>query len=95
MAKCKSNLVDDMEYCMVCGKPNAECHHVFFGTYKKKMSDKYKMYVPLCAEHHRGNNSPHMNREIDLALKIKGQKWFEENIGTREFFMHEFGKSYL
>lgn len=95
MAKIKSVLVEDMENCMVCGRPYAECHHVFFGSYQKTACTKRKLYVPLCYEHHKGNQSPHMNREIDLEYKMMAQKYYEENIGTREEFMIEFGKNYL
>lgn len=41
-------------------------------------------HIYLCAEHHRGNNSPHRDREIDLRYKRKLQeKLFE--IFDREY----------
>lgn len=94
MAKVVSSLIDDMSSCIICGK-YAELHHVFFGLKQKKWSDKYKFYLPLCYEHHRGNNGPHMNRKVDLAYKTMAQKHFEAHIGTREQFIHEFGRNYL
>lgn len=57
--------------CEVCGKPNAEYHHVIFrsqGGLTFKYNCKY-----LCSEHHRGNNSPHKDRNIDLKYKIEMQ----------------------
>lgn len=81
--------------CYVCGCSNwLECHHVYGGS-NRKHSTKYNMLVKLCAEHHRGNYSPHMNRELDLKLKREYQQKFESEIGTREEFIKIFGKSWI
>jgi hypothetical protein len=37
----------------------------------------------------------HFNKELDLKLKEMAQRYYEENYGTREDFIKEFGKSYL
>ena len=95
MSKKVSNLTDDMEHCYECGSPYAECHHVFFGSFQKKYSDIFKLYIPLCAEHHKGNSGPHLNREKDLEYKKMAQRYFEENLGDRKDFMMNFGKYYL
>lgn len=90
-----SLLVSDMEHCLICGK-YAEEHHVFFGTANRGVSDKHRLVVPLCAEHHRtGNNAPHRNREIDLIYKCWAQRMYEDKIGSRDDFRKDFGKSYL
>ena len=95
MGKKKSALVDDEEYCMVCGAPYPERHHVFFGTARRKISDRYRYFVPLCAEHHRGRTGAHQNRDFDIYLKKLAQKHFEANYGDRSAFIKVFGKSYL
>lgn len=95
MAKVKSVLTDNMEKCFVCGNIYAECHHVLFGSFQKKYCTKYKLYLPLCGYHHRGNEGPHMNYEKNLEYKRMAQKYYEEKIGSREQFMSEFGKNYL
>ncbi len=95
MAKIKSVLFDDMTFCYECGRPDAECHHIFFGSYAKTPCTKRKLYIPLCYVCHKGNNGPHMNREKDLEYKMMAQEYYEEHIGTREEFMDEFGKNYL
>ena len=96
MAKAKSIITEDMKRCFLCGSTNnIEIHHVFFGTANRKLSDKYKLVVPLCAFHHRGNNSVHMNRELDLMLKEVAQTHFEKKIGSREDFIKIFGRNYL
>ena len=95
MSKKSSVLTDDMEHCFVCGSPYAECHHVFFGSYQKKYADKYKFYLPLCPEHHKGNSGPHMNKTKDIEYKKMAQRYYEENISNRSNFMMDFGKNYL
>lgn len=90
-----SIMVDDMDHCIICGKP-AEEHHVFFGSANKQIADKYHLTIPLCNKHHTGSSdSPHRNRIIDLAYKCWGQSVYEAKIGTREDFRREFGRSYL
>lgn len=95
LSKKKSVLVDDENYCMVCGLPNPERHHVFHGTANRKIADRYRYFVPLCGGHHRGNTGVHQNKDFDLYLKKLAQKHFEANNGDRNDFIAIFGKSYL
>lgn len=95
MAKVKSIIVDSMDNCLVCASPYTEIHHCVHGTANRKLSDKYGLVVPLCAEHHRGQTGVHHNRDFDLAMKELAQRKFEEQIGSRETFRDIFGKSYL
>lgn len=100
MAKIKSVLVDDMNTCYSCGIEGSdyvqiECHHVLFGSYQKSACTKRKLYLPLCGQCHRANNGPHKNRQIDLEYRMMAQRYYEENIGSREEFMSEFGRNYL
>ena len=90
-------IIDNMEECVLpyCKRRDVEWHHVFFGRANKKLSDKYGMIVPLCAEHHRGMTGVHRNRMVDLKVKEMGQRAFEEKIGSREDFMKIFGRNYL
>lgn len=83
-----------MKKCEICETTNnLELHHCFFNK-NRKNSDKYGLVVWLCAEHHRGNYSPHGNREVDLMFKMKAQKKFEE-IHSREEFVKNFCRNYL
>ena len=92
----KSILVDDMEHCIFCHSQNIEIHHVFFGVASRPKADKHGLVLPLCNKHHTGSgNCPHKNRIIDLALKCWAQSVYEKEIGTRQKFRQEFGKSYL
>ncbi|RGY83596.1 hypothetical protein DXA21_21520 [Parabacteroides distasonis] len=72
-----------MEYCIECGSPYAECHHVFFGSFQKKYSDRFKLYIPLCAEHHRGKNSPHKNRGLNCTFHCVQSITEEKTAHTR------------
>jgi len=63
-----------MNYCEVCGKVYSEEPHVIF-----RSQASYMVKVPLnikhlCNEHHRGNEGPHLNRNIDLKYKRELQK---------------------
>lgn len=92
----KSIIVTDTDHCLFCGSQYVETHHVFFGSANRPIADKYHLVVPLCNHHHTGSgDSPHKNRIIDLTLKCWAQTVYENQIGTREQFRKEFGKSYL
>ena len=94
MAK-QSILVSDLGSCMVCGRPNAEVHHCLYGTSNRKWSEKYRLLVGLCAEHHRGSElSPHFNRDFDLQLKQYAQERFQEEYPELDF-MSIFGRNYI
>jgi len=87
------------ESCWVCGTTyGLEYHHTFFGKKDQKdFTDKHMLGFYLCSEHHRGNYSPHHNRELDLKLKVIAQEKYEET-HSRESFMDNktgIGRNYL
>lgn len=92
----KSVLQDTKECYFRHSSAGLEDHHIFFGTANRKRSEKKGLKVWLCCEHHRiGPYAVHRNREFNLQLKEMAQTYYEQNIGTREQFISEFGKSYL
>lgn len=93
----KSVMTDNMMDCYICGNPNTEVHHIFYGTANRMIADKYRYVIPLCYEHHRGTHGVHGKdgKTLDTFLKGTAQKHFEANIGTREDFISIFGKSWL
>ena len=96
MRSLKSIMADDLEHCIFCHSPYVEMHHVFFGVANRPKSDKHGLIVPLCKKHHTGSKDcPHQNRIIDLSIKSWGQAVYENEIGTREQFIEEFGRNYL
>lgn len=92
----KSILQQDKE-CLICSTTlDLHKHHVFYGTANRKKSEQYGMTVWLCGRHHNmSTDGIHFVRELDIAVKREAQKVFEREIGTREFFIQEFGKNYL
>ncbi|RXM53923.1 hypothetical protein DP134_14030 [Clostridium tetani] len=63
-----------MKICKVCGKPNSEKHHIVFRSQQKALEHYQYNIMYLCSEHHRGNNSPHKSRQIDIRYKLQFQK---------------------
>lgn len=98
MKKMWSALTDDLEHCYVTGNCNVAIHHVFPGTGRRKLCDKYGFIVPLePALHNMSSASVHSNPNtgLDLRLKQECQKYFESHYGSRKKFIEVFGKSYL
>lgn len=83
--------------CFFCGTTqNLHCHHCIHGTANRKKSEKYGLMIWLCAYHHNlGRKSVHNDYDMDLQVKQYAQKYFEDNIGSRELFIKEFGRNYL
>lgn len=92
--KNKGIVTTDWEHCFICDTTrNLQEHHVFFGTGKRKLSEKYGMKVPLCMECHTGGQGAHLNRELDIYIKQLAQIEFEKNFSFEEF-MRIFGRNY-
>lgn len=62
-----------MMECEICGKEHAELHHCIFKSQSKIMQTMLVNFKYLCSEHHRGQESPHRNKKIDLAYKLEIQ----------------------
>ena len=83
--------------CFLCGiTQGLELHHICFGA-DRKVSDKLGLTVWLCAEHHRGDYSPHHNKEFDLELKRLAQAEFLKTHSMAEWMDVKagIGKNYL
>ena len=63
-----------MKICKVCGRPNSEKHHIVFKSQQKALEHCQCNIMYLCSEHHRGDNSPHKSRQIDIKYKLQFQK---------------------
>lgn len=92
----ESILTNNKEQCFVCGYRASQIHHIYFGTGKRKLSEKYGCKVPLCWNCHKGTFGVHgkYGHKLDLELKKKCQIKFEEK-WDHEKFMEVFGKNYL
>lgn len=94
----KSVLTADLEHCYVTRSNNVAIHHVFPGTGRRKLCEKYGFIVPLEPTlHNMSDVSVHSNpnKGLDLQLKQECQRYFEEHCGSRSEFIKLFGKSYL
>lgn len=108
----KSIVVQDkyMGYCMICGSPKEEIHHIFGGTANRRLSDEDKLVVPLCRKHHNESGmSVHYNREMKLMSHIIGQQaWMMKYIidryelpfedieeEARDEFRKRYGEAYI
>lgn len=62
-----------MKQCEICGRP-AEEHHIVFRLKASYMVNVEINKKLLYAEHHKGNDGPHLNRKTDLKYKLELQK---------------------
>ncbi len=91
----KSVLTDDMDHCMFTGTAPVERHHVYGGR-NRKNSEKYGFIAPLRPDlHPNGVFAGKYAKVIDMELKERCQRYFEEHYGTRKDFISIFGISYL
>ena len=75
---------------------NIHKHHIYEGTGRRKLSDKYGCWVYLCARHHNmSNEGVHFNKDLDLTLKRICQKKWETKYGNRDKFIRVFGRNYM
>jgi len=70
-------------------------HHVFGGTGRRQLSEKYNCFLYLPWWVHEGKNGPHHNRAYAQALHESFQRKLEAAGWTREEFIETFGRSYL
>lgn len=98
MKKLFSVIQNNLCTCFVTGSPNVAVHHIFPGKGRRKLCEKYGFLVALEPRYHNMSSySVHAvpNAGLDLQFKQMAQRYYEENYGTRQDFIKEFGKSYL
>lgn len=91
----KKSILQDEKACFACGTTlNLEKHHVLHGTAMRRIADKLGLTIWLCAEHHRGGDSPHQRKDVDQRLKRFAQSCYEDK-HTHEEWMAKVGRNYL
>ena len=88
------------DYCIICGTPRTDEHHLCFGTANRRLADVDGLTIPLCRKHHE---MMHNDKEMQVMSHIVGQLAYEkrkcsEGFGeeaARESFRMRYGKSYL
>lgn len=86
-------------YCLLCGTPRTDIHHLVFGVAKRKLADQDGLTMPLCKRHH---DMIHQG-DMQTLSKIIGQLLYERNKcaegmtveKARESFRRRYGESYL
>ena len=89
-----------MEYCMICGKPKTDVHHLVYGNAKRRLADEDKLVAPCCREHHE---MFHQDKEMQVMSHIVGQLLYERDRcaegktidEARSLFRQRYGISYL
>lgn len=90
------SLVSNERRCYITGRTDDLHRHHIWKASRRKLSEKYGMWIYLNGEVHRlmhDHNAPYETLENDL--KAIGQQAFEDNGGKREDFMRIFGANYL
>ena len=91
------SIISNKKECFVCQTPfNLHKHHCLYGAGNRKLSEKYGLWIFLCARHHNmSDEGVHFNGQLDSEIKRMSQQKWEEIYGSREDFIKTFGKSYL
>ena len=88
------------DYCLICGKPKTDVHHLVFGNSKRKIADADALTMPLCRDH---QEEMHNGKAMQVMSHIAGQLFYERNVcaqgltpdEARESFRKRYGVSYL
>ncbi len=84
--------------CFITGSTyNLHEHHIFFGSGKRKLSEKYGLKIWLRADwHNMADYAVHFNKELDRNIKATAQKEAMKHYGwSVGEFISKFGKSYI
>ena len=90
------SIISNERECIICKTTyNLHRHHCIYGAGRRKLSEKYGLWVYLCARHHNmSNDGIHFNSKLDRKIKAYTQKRFNEVYPELDF-LKIFGKSYL
>lgn len=94
------------DFCIICGKPKQDTHHIFKGHKQRHLADEDELLLPLCREHHE---AIHQKKEMNVLCEIIGQLAWEKEYITehtalpfddmseeaRDAFRYRYGRSYL
>lgn len=91
----KSRLQTDEKICYLCNKPlynNKDKHHILNGSGLRDKCEEDRLF---CFVHRCCHRYIHDHPITAKTLKMRAQRKYEEEIGTREEFIKRYGKSYL
>ena len=89
------SIIQKEKQCLVCHTTvGLHKHHVYYGPLRQ-ISEKNGLTVWLCGRHHNlSDHGVHFDRELDMEIKILGQRAFEKD-HSREDFIKLIGRNYL
>ena len=93
-----NSIIQTNKFCWVCGvSKNIMLHHIFYGSAKRQLSDKYGLTIYLCGYHHNlSKQGIHQNKELDNRVKAMAQEKAMEYYGwSVEDFIKIFRRNYL
>lgn len=82
----KSIVTEYEKYCLICGAPATERHHLLMGTKHRHLAEEDGLVCGLCPKHHNSSNmSVHMNKEMKALSQMLAQvcwekKWIAEHV---------------
>lgn len=90
------SIVSNERECLVCNTThNLHKHHIFYGTSKRHLSEKYGCWCYLCAYHHNmSDEGVHFDKKLDNELKQMAQVKFMKTYPELNF-LKIFGRNYL
>jgi hypothetical protein len=65
------------DYCLICGKPTTDVHHLVWGNAKRKLADTDALTIPLCRQHHE---MMHNDKAMQVMSHIAGQLYYEKHM---------------
>ena len=92
------SLMSNERKCYVCGTNiGLHKHHIYEGTGRRKLSERYGCWCYLCGKHHNlSNEGVHYDNDLDTYLKTQCErKWLIENDATIEDFIKIFKRNYI
>lgn len=87
------SIIQNDDWCFICGAYPTECHHAIHGFANRKLADKDGLTVRLCHTCHMNLHDKGLNDR--LLQKTAQIKWMEHNNASVEDFIKRYGKSYL
>ena len=89
------SILQEDKRCYICGSViGLERHHIFAGVANKPISERYGLWVWLCARDHRGTEGAQYDKDKNRMLKEDAQAAFEET-HSHEEWMRIIRKNYL
>ena len=93
----KKSIMQTKKECFLTGRTDdLHCHHIYFGTGNRQVSDQNGFWIWLTGEWHNQDTrkSVHFDIKLDNELKELCQIQFERT-HSRDEFRELIGKSYL